>query len=77
MYRVKRIYHQDGTGRIFRPGGIIPLTVVTCAVELIPMYGSKMDRTINATNAMEICDEYYLNTFSDKEVFNTMHSGLM
>ncbi|KAG2146426.1 uncharacterized protein EDB93DRAFT_1240884 [Suillus bovinus] len=77
MYRVKRIYHQDRTGRIFRPGGIIPLTAVTCAVELIPMYGSKMDRTINATNAMEICDEYYLNTFSDKEVFNTMHSGLM
>ncbi|KAG2116454.1 uncharacterized protein F5147DRAFT_743089 [Suillus discolor] len=77
MYRVKRIYHQDGTGRIFRPGSIIPLTAVTCAVELIPMYGSKMDRMINATNAMEICDEYYLNTFSDKEVFNTMHSGLM
>jgi hypothetical protein len=53
------------------------VTAVTCAVELIPMHGSKMDHTINATNAMEICDEYYLNTFSDKEVFNTMHSGLM
>ncbi|KAG1853181.1 hypothetical protein DFJ58DRAFT_716523 [Suillus subalutaceus] len=63
--------------QIFQPGSIIPLTAVTCAVELIPMYGSKMDRTINAANAMEICDEYYLNTFSDKEVFNTMHSGLM
>ncbi|KAG2127113.1 hypothetical protein DEU56DRAFT_915826 [Suillus clintonianus] len=58
-------------------GIIIPLTVVTCAIKLIPVYGSKMDRTISAANAMEICDEYYLNTFSDKEVFNTMHSGLM
>ncbi|KAG2124381.1 hypothetical protein DEU56DRAFT_873315 [Suillus clintonianus] len=77
MYRVKRIYHWDGTGRVFRPGSIIPLIVVTCAIELISVYGSKMDRTISAANAMEICDEYYLNTFSDKEVFNTMHSGLM
>ncbi|KAG2076452.1 hypothetical protein BDR04DRAFT_1002735, partial [Suillus decipiens] len=58
-------------------GSIIPLTAVTCTVELIPVFGSKMDRTITATNAMEICDEYYLNTFLDKEVFNTMHFGLM
>ncbi|KAG1723221.1 hypothetical protein EDB19DRAFT_1916218 [Suillus lakei] len=77
MYCMKRIYHRDGTGRVFRPGSIIPLTVVTCAIELIPVYGLKMDRTISAANMMEICDEYYLNTFSDKEVFNTMHSGLM
>ncbi|KAG1753656.1 uncharacterized protein EDB91DRAFT_1234095 [Suillus paluster] len=27
MYRMKRIYHQDGTGRVFRPSSIIPLTV--------------------------------------------------
>ncbi|KAG2363876.1 hypothetical protein BDR07DRAFT_1450527 [Suillus spraguei] len=62
MYHMKHIYHQDGTA-------------VTCAVELIPVYGSKMDRTITAANSMEICDEFYLNTFSDKEVFNTMHFG--
>jgi hypothetical protein len=77
MYRVKRICHQDGTGRIFRPGSVIPLTAVTCAIELIPVFGSKLDRTITAANAMEVCDEYYLNTFSDKEVFHTMHVDLM
>ncbi|KAG1801245.1 uncharacterized protein BJ212DRAFT_1286641, partial [Suillus subaureus] len=58
-------------------GSIIPLTAVTCAIELIPMYGLKMDHMITATNAMEICDKYYLNMFLDKEVFNMMHSGLM
>ncbi|KAG1839885.1 hypothetical protein DFJ58DRAFT_845539 [Suillus subalutaceus] len=26
MYRVKRIIHQDGMGRIFQPGSVIPLT---------------------------------------------------
>jgi hypothetical protein len=77
MYRVRRIYHQDGTGRIFRPGSVIPLTAVTCAIELIPVFGSKLDRTITAANSMEVCDEYYLNMFSDKEVFHTMHTDLM
>ncbi|KAG1859515.1 hypothetical protein DFJ58DRAFT_780041 [Suillus subalutaceus] len=64
MYCVKCIYHQDETGRIFQPGTIILLTVVTvtCAIEFIPVYGSKMDRTITAMNSMEICDEYYQNT---------------
>ncbi|KAG1804964.1 uncharacterized protein HD556DRAFT_1283310 [Suillus plorans] len=77
MYRVKRIFHQDETGRIFRPGSIIPLTAVTCAVELVPVYGSKMNRTITAANSLEVCDDYYLNKFSDKEVFHTMHTDLM
>ncbi|KAG1837488.1 hypothetical protein F4604DRAFT_1885724 [Suillus subluteus] len=54
MYKVKRIIHQDGTGRIFRPGSVIPLTAVTCAVELIPMYGLKMNRTITAANSLEV-----------------------
>jgi hypothetical protein len=64
-------------GQPFRPGAIIPLTDVTCAIELIPVFGSKLDRTITAANSMEICNEYFLNTFSDKEVFHTMHTDIM
>ncbi|KAG2068613.1 hypothetical protein BDR04DRAFT_1206935 [Suillus decipiens] len=77
MYHVKCIYHEDRLGQNFHPGSIIPLTAVTCAIELIPVYGSKMNHMITAANVMEICDEYYLNAFSDKEVFHTMHFGLM
>ncbi|KAG1726930.1 hypothetical protein EDB19DRAFT_1897601 [Suillus lakei] len=60
MYCVKRIYHRDGTGRVFRPGSIIPLTVVTCAIELIPVYGLKMDRTISAANIIRTSGMRYI-----------------
>ncbi|KAG1857135.1 hypothetical protein F4604DRAFT_1883077 [Suillus subluteus] len=53
MYRVKQIIHQDGTGCIFQPGSVIPLTAVTCTVELIPVYGSKMNHTLTAANSLE------------------------
>ncbi|OAX41375.1 hypothetical protein K503DRAFT_685538 [Rhizopogon vinicolor AM-OR11-026] len=77
MYRVRRIYHQDGTGWTFRPDSVIPLTAVTCAIEFIPVFSSKLDRTTTTANSMEVCDEYYLNMFSDNKVFHTMHTDLM
>ncbi|KAG2044659.1 hypothetical protein BDR03DRAFT_929799 [Suillus americanus] len=77
MYRVRQIIHQDGMGQLFRPGAIIALTDVTCAIELIPVFGLKLDRTMTATNSMEVCNEYFLNIFSDKEVFHMMHTDIM
>ncbi|EGN94685.1 hypothetical protein SERLA73DRAFT_96032 [Serpula lacrymans var. lacrymans S7.3] len=74
MFVVKRAFHSEPSpnGGTQRLGGFIPLTLITQAIELIPVYGERMDRTINAMNSLEVPLYFYVNNFSDKEVYRSM-----
>ncbi|KAG1834896.1 hypothetical protein EV424DRAFT_1468487 [Suillus variegatus] len=76
MYTVARKYWEGPTGQRIRLGAVIPLTDVTHAVELIPMYGQGADRMVGAATSMEVYECFYLNNFSDKEVYHSLRSDL-
>ncbi|KAG2044004.1 hypothetical protein BDR03DRAFT_930769 [Suillus americanus] len=76
MYTVTRKYHEGPTGQRMRLGAVISLTDVTHAVELISVYGQGADRTVSAATSMEVYEHFYLNNFSDKEVYHSLHSDL-
>ncbi|KAG1845377.1 hypothetical protein C8R48DRAFT_617186 [Suillus tomentosus] len=75
MYTVARKYREGPTGQQ-RLGAVIPLTDVAQAVELIPVYGEGADRTVSAATSMEIYQHFYLNNFSDKEIYHALRSDL-
>ncbi|KAG6915131.1 hypothetical protein DXG01_013095 [Tephrocybe rancida] len=53
--------------------GIISLLDIAWPVELIPVFGqSDCDRSLTSKNSLDIWDKYYLNNFSDKEVYATL-----
>jgi hypothetical protein len=77
MYMVARKYHDGSGGQRMRLGAVIPLTDVTHAVELIPVYGEgTTNRRVGAGTSMEVYERFYLNNFSDKEVYHTLRSDL-
>ncbi|KAG2107507.1 uncharacterized protein F5147DRAFT_802703 [Suillus discolor] len=76
MYTVARQYHHGSDGQRVRLGAVIPLTDVAHAVELIPVYGEDADHTVSAATSMEIYEHFYLNNFSDKELYHALRSDL-
>ncbi|KAG1762042.1 hypothetical protein EDD22DRAFT_979942 [Suillus occidentalis] len=60
-----------------RIGKIVRLVDVTHAVELIPIYGETMDRSVSSTTSLERYDNFYLNAFSDKEWYHTLHADFV
>lgn len=61
----------DQRGRRCRCGGVVSLTDVTHAVELIPEYGNKVDERISSATSSESYDRFFLNSFADKESYHT------
>ncbi|KAG2149014.1 uncharacterized protein EDB93DRAFT_1240381 [Suillus bovinus] len=76
MSTVARQYHYGFDGQRVRLGAVIPLTDVTHAVELIPVYGAGADRSVSAAMSMEVYEHFYLNNFSDKEIYHALRSDL-
>ncbi|KAG1809637.1 uncharacterized protein BJ212DRAFT_1279195 [Suillus subaureus] len=76
MYTVARKYHNRPGSQRMRLGTVIPLTDVTHAVELIPMYGEGANCRASAATSMEVYERFYLNNFSDKEVYHALCSDL-
>ena len=59
-----------------RVGAVVPLVDIMHAVELIPVYGEKVDRTVTYKTSQEIYSRFYLNAFADKEVYQSLRSEL-
>lgn len=55
---------------------IIPLVDIMYAVELIPVYGKKVDHTVTHKTSQEVYSQFYLNTFADKEVYQFLRLEL-
>ncbi|KAG1793381.1 hypothetical protein EV424DRAFT_1336031 [Suillus variegatus] len=71
MWTVECSYVEDQHGK-HRCGGVVPLTSVTHAVELIPEYGEKVDEKISSAICLESYDRFFLNNFADKESYHTL-----
>ncbi|KAG1867751.1 hypothetical protein F4604DRAFT_1881626 [Suillus subluteus] len=74
MYRVRRRVETGPDGTVARVGMIVPLVDVTHAVELIPEYGERVNRNVTAATSLELYDTFYLNSFSDKEWYHSLHA---
>ncbi|KAG2062419.1 hypothetical protein BDR06DRAFT_966200 [Suillus hirtellus] len=77
MFRVKRRFVTGPDGTQVRVGMIIPLLDVTHAIELIPVYGDRANRAVDSSTCLESYDTFYLNNFSDKEWYHTLHTDFM
>lgn len=74
MYHVRRRVETGPDGTVARVGMIVPLVDVTHAVELIPEYGERVNRDVTAATSLELYDTFYLNSFSDKEWYHSLHA---
>ncbi|KAH9034171.1 hypothetical protein EDB84DRAFT_1669337 [Lactarius hengduanensis] len=63
-----------GSGERTRMGDITPITDIARAVDIVPVYGAQMDPQITAENSLDIPTDFYLNDFSDKEIYYTLLS---
>ncbi|KAG1880082.1 hypothetical protein F4604DRAFT_1541675, partial [Suillus subluteus] len=71
MWTVEHTYMIDQHGKHYRCGGVVSLTDVTHAVKLIPEYGNKVDEKISSATSLESYDQFFLNSFTDKESYHT------
>jgi len=55
-------------------GDVIPLTDILYPVDIIPVFGQNRDRHINSSNALEICNSFYLNNFLSKDLYHVLLS---
>jgi hypothetical protein len=69
MYRVSR----ENRGAAHRRGSVIPLESIARFVQLIPRFDGRADRQISAENSMEICRNYYINSFATQQIFQSVY----
>jgi len=50
-------------------GDVINILSIACFVQLIPRFGRTVLSVIDCENSMEIVKSYYINSFTDKEIF--------
>jgi hypothetical protein len=67
MYQVSR---DDASG--IRRGSIIPLDAISRFVQLIPKFGSLAADELTSVNSMDICRDYWVNSFADKEIYQAV-----
>jgi hypothetical protein len=68
MYQVKRKYTADG-----RPSaGIVEMASVARFIQLIPRLGRKVHAQLTKDNAMDRCDTFLVNSFTDKEIYQAV-----
>ena len=56
-----------------RAGEVVPLTDIWMSVELVPVFGKRCKRHWTSRSAIEESAEFYLNCFSDKEVYQNVY----
>ena len=72
MYKLQQGHFLRSGGQSHHATGIIPITTVTHAVELIPVYGHQHNCEATANVSLEVYNELYLNNYSDKEWYHTI-----
>jgi len=77
MYHVRRRFEASPDGNQVRVGMVVSLLDVTHAIELIPVYGERANRAVTSATSLELYDDFYLNNFSDKEWYHTLHADFM
>jgi hypothetical protein len=68
MYVVSR---EDRPGRS-RRGDVIDMTSIARFVQLIPKFGSVASNHLTTENTMELCRDFWINSFADKEIYQSV-----
>jgi hypothetical protein len=68
MYKV-RYLHDDENRRVC---GIVPLSSICRLLQLVPIFGPRMNPQLNASNSMDVWSSYYINSFMDKETYQAV-----
>lgn len=59
-------------GERMRMGDIVPMDSIVRPIELIPVYGEKLDPRYNSNTSLELAVNFYLNNFDDKEFYQSL-----
>ena len=71
LYRVRRPPPVSSTADISSFYAVVPLTDIVHAVELVPVFDTAIpDISVSKASCLEAYQEYYVNSFADKESFN-------
>jgi hypothetical protein len=65
------VSRQDGPDHTQR-GQIVNMESIARFVQLVPKFGRAMDPTVDAINSMDIHTDYFLNSFADKEIYQSV-----
>ena len=68
MFRVVRDKERNGTKR----WKVVDLKEIWRPIELIPKFPKKCPSSWTSENSVEICDEFYVNCFADKETYQSV-----
>jgi hypothetical protein len=68
MYKVQYLRQADNQ----RIGGIVKLSDLCRLIQLIPAYGAKVNTELSSTNSMDVWKSYYVNSFMDKETYQSV-----
>ncbi len=73
MFRVRRLLDVDKS----RSARLVKLTDIWRPIELIPLFGKRCPSHWNSWNSVELADEFYVNSFTDKETYNPDFDGIL
>jgi len=68
LFRLKRAKLPNGK----RLGAVVEAGRIRAAVDVQPYFGREVDPNITCTNALEICRQFNLNKYCDKETFQLL-----
>ena len=70
LYRVKRDIDRDGETLV----SILPTDRIRRSVALTPRFGptAQVDPAWTSKNVLELCNDFYVNSFSDKHAYVTI-----
>jgi hypothetical protein len=56
-----------------RYGAVVPQSSIARFVQLIPQFGKRVDRSLTASNSLEQDGCFYINSFGDKEIYQSVY----
>ncbi|KAF9231725.1 hypothetical protein BU15DRAFT_55803 [Melanogaster broomeanus] len=69
LWMLKRSFSEPRRPGSARAGLVIPLTEVTQPVDLVPIFGASVDRTVTAATSQEVYDEFFSQLLYRQGVF--------
>jgi hypothetical protein len=71
MYEVRRSNPRAGG---IPKGDIIPLSSLWQPIQLVPKFnGAEADRSLTCDNILEKCSAFYVNSFHDNQIYQTVY----
>lgn len=69
LFKIKRAMNADG----HKLASIVPLRRIRRSVYLFPAFGPEAPREWTSGNVLDECTNFYIDSFSDRHAFHTIH----